>query len=69
MIVRFEASDDHENIDKVSSYLVVSKITNNEICVVAKVLPQKEQNEIAREILDGNEEFPCLKTMQEKQVK
>lgn len=60
MIVRFEASDDHENMDKVSSYLVVSKITNDEICVVAKVLPQKQQNEIARNILDGKEELPCL---------
>jgi hypothetical protein len=60
MIVRFEASDDSENIDKVSSYLVVSKITNDEICVVAKIVPQKEQNEIARNILDGDMTIPCL---------
>ena len=63
MIVRFEASDDLENIDKVSSYLIVSKITNNEICVVAKIAPQKDQNEIAREILDSKEKLSCLKKL------
>lgn len=63
MIVRFEASDDYENIEKVSSYLVVSKITKEEICVVAKVLPQKKQNEIARKILEATEVLPCLKKM------
>ncbi|CAA6808341.1 MAG: Unknown protein [uncultured Sulfurovum sp.] len=61
IIVRFEASDDYENEDKVSSYLVVSKITNNEICVVARVSPQKRQNEIARSILDAKKALPCLK--------
>lgn len=63
MVVRFEASDDYENIDNVSSYLVVSKITKDEICVVAKVLPQKKQNEIARDILDVKEELPCLRNI------
>ena len=69
MIVHFEASDDPENIDKVSSYLVVSKITNDEICVVTKITPQKEQNEIAREILDFTEELPCLKELKKHEKK
>jgi len=63
MIVRFEVSDDYESINKVSSYLVISKITKDEICVVTKVFPQKEQHEIAREILDFTEELPCLKKL------
>jgi hypothetical protein len=61
MIVRFEASDNYEDLDKVSSYLVVSKIREDEICVIAKVLPQANQNEIARSILDSKEDLPCLK--------
>ncbi|CAA6799081.1 MAG: Unknown protein [uncultured Sulfurovum sp.] len=64
MIVRFEASDDYENLDKVSSYLVVSKITKDEVCVVAKVLPQKNQNEMARKILDSTDILPCLKNFE-----
>ncbi len=63
MIVRFETSDDYENLDEVSSYLVVSKITKDEICVVAKVLPQHEQNQVARDILDIKKELPCLKEL------
>ena len=69
MIVRFEASDDYENLDKVSSYLVVSKIEKDEICVVARIAPQNEQNEIAREILDSTEVLPCLKELKEHEKK
>ena len=69
MIVRFDVSDDPENMDKVSSYLVVTKIKNDEICVVAKISPQKEQNELAREILDSTEELPCLKELKEDKEK
>lgn len=65
MIVRFEVSDDYEDLEHVSSYLVVSKITKEEICVVAKVLPQQKQNEIARDILDKGESLPCLKKSEE----
>ena len=61
MIVRLEVSDDYENLDKTSSYLVVSKLMHKDICVVAKISPQKDQNEIAREILDSTEKLACLK--------
>lgn len=66
MIVRFDVSDDFDNMDKVSSYLVVSKITNEAVCVVAKVLEQKNQNEVARNILDTKEELECLKNLKKK---
>jgi len=61
MIVRFDVSEDYENPENVSSYLIVSKITKDEMCVVAKVPPQKNQNELAREVLDTVEPLPCLK--------
>jgi len=52
LIIPLNMSDDSENLDKTSTYLVVAKITTDKICVVAKIAPQKEQDEIAREILD-----------------
>jgi len=61
IIVGFKASEDYENLENVSSYFVVSKITPKEICVVARILPQKNQDQIAREILDRKEPLPCLK--------
>ncbi|CAA6806213.1 MAG: Unknown protein [uncultured Sulfurovum sp.] len=67
MIVRFEANDDYENIGKSSSYLLVSKITNEEMCVVAKVAPQERQNEMARKILDSKDELPCLRSIKKSE--
>ena len=61
MIVRFEVYDDLDDLDKIHSYLVVSKITPHAICVVGKILPQSNQNELARAMLDSKEELPCLK--------
>jgi hypothetical protein len=61
MIVRLEVNDDPEDPEHVSSYLVVSKITNEKICVVAKVLPQEKQNEVARKMLDTSTELLCVK--------
>jgi len=63
VIIPLNISDDFENLDKTTSYLVVTKITKNKICVVAKISPQKEQDEIAREILDTDEDLPCLKRL------
>ena len=61
VIIPLNMSGDSKNLDKTSLYLAVTKITNDEICVVAKIAPQKEQDEIAREILDTDEDLPCLK--------
>ena len=63
VIIPLNISDDFENLDKTTSYLVVTKIKKNKICVVAKISPQKEQDEIAREILDTDEDLPCLKRL------
>ena len=61
IIVRFEVYDDLDDLDKVHTYLVVSKITPHAICIVGKIPPQSNQNELARAMLDSNEELPCLK--------
>jgi len=63
MIIPINMSNDSKNLDKTSTYLVVTKITSDEICVVAKIAPQKEQDEIAREILDTDENLSCLKSL------
>jgi len=61
VIIPLNMSDDPENLDRTTSFLVVTKITKEKICVVAKIAPQKEQDEIAREILDTDENLSCLK--------
>ena len=63
VIIPLNLSDDSENLDKASSFLVVTKIKSDKICVIAKIAPQKEQDEIAREILDTDEGLPCLKRL------
>ena len=61
MIVRLDVNDDPDDLDKITSYLIVSKITPNNICIVGKIFPQPKQNELARAMLDAKEELPCLK--------
>ena len=61
MIVRLEVNENLEDLDKTTSYLIVSKIVPNDICIVAKIFPQPKQNEFAKAILDSQEELPCLK--------
>ena len=61
MIVRLNANETMENTDHLTSFLVVSKITLDTICVVGKVLPQESQNSVAREMLENSNELPCLR--------
>jgi hypothetical protein len=52
-----------EEANETTSWLVVSKITEEHVCVVAKVRPQRDgsQNQKARDIADKSGELPCLK--------
>ena len=61
MIVRLDVNSDPENLDKIVSYLIVSKITPHAICIIGKIPPQPKQNELARAMLDAKEELPCIK--------
>ncbi len=61
LIVRYNASENPDQPDKLSSYLAVSKITPTEICVTDKILPGPNANEDARRAADTAATKPCLK--------
>ena len=61
LIFRFNASEDPENTEKHTSYLVVAKVTKNEICVTDVVKPGPTQNLDARKAADGSATRPCRK--------
>jgi hypothetical protein len=60
LIVRFNASENPEDSSKVTSYLVVAKITPQKICVTDKIAPSATQNEEARRAADASANKPCL---------
>lgn len=64
LIVRFNASEDPEHSEKVTSYLVVSKITDSEICVTDVVKPIPNANEQARALADAAAGKACKFTEQ-----
>jgi len=61
LILRYNANEDPEKPDKKTSYLVVTKITANEICVTDKVAPGPKANDEARRLADEAAGKPCLK--------
>lgn len=60
LIIRFDASENPEDSSKVTSYLVVAKITPQKICAVEKIAPGATQNEDARRAADASADKPCL---------
>ena len=64
LIIRYNANDDPESPNKQSSYLAVTKITANEICVTDKINPGENANENARRAADAAADKPCLKKQQ-----
>lgn len=60
LIVRFDASENPEDSSKVTSYLVVAKITPAQICVTDKIGPSATANEEARRAADASAGKPCL---------
>lgn len=59
LIVRFNASENPDDTNKMTSYLVVSKITKNEICITDVVKPSKTQNAEAQKLADAAATKPC----------
>lgn len=59
LIVRFNVSEDPERPEKNTSYLVVSKITANSICVTDVIKPQANANELARKLADQAANKAC----------
>jgi hypothetical protein len=62
LIVRFNASEDPSNSNKITSYLAVAKITSREVCVTSKISPGAKANEEARVAADDAANKPCLKS-------
>lgn len=60
MIVRFKASEDPDDSSKITSYLVVAKVTPSQICVVDKIAPGANQNVLAQRSADDASTKPCL---------
>jgi len=60
LITRLNVSEKPNKLNKKTSYLVVSKITADQICVVGKVPPQKEQNQKARTMAEQSVDMSCL---------
>jgi hypothetical protein len=60
LIVRFNASENPEDSTKVTSYLVVAKITPQQICVTDKIAPGPTANEDARRAADDSAGKQCL---------
>lgn len=58
-IVRFNVSENPEDSSKITSYLVISKITDKQICVTDVVKPGPDANETARQLADAAVNKPC----------
>jgi len=61
LIIRYNASEDPESPNKLTSYLAIAKITPIEICVTEKISPGPKANEDARRAADAASTKPCLK--------
>ena len=59
LIVRFNASENTEKPDQTTSYLVVSKITANEVCITDIVKNGADANAKARELADAAAKKSC----------
>lgn len=62
LILRYNASEDPEHPNRKTSYLVVAKITPDEICVTDKIPGGAKANEDARAAADKAATKPCLKS-------
>jgi len=61
LIIRYNASEDPNQPNKLTSYLAIAKITASEICVTDKIPPGTSANEDARRAADESANKPCLK--------
>jgi len=59
LIIRFNASENPEDSSILTSYLVVSKVTKNQICITNIVKPGAKANEEARKFADSAADKPC----------
>ena len=63
LIVRFDVVTDSSTPEKTTSYLVVAKITPQQVCRIGEVDPGPRANEEARRMADSSANKPCVKPM------
>jgi hypothetical protein len=63
MIIRLEVNEDEEDMEKITSYLLVSKITEKEICIVGKIQIEENQDEIAYKMAEEAYKLPCISSI------
>jgi len=59
LIVRYNVSENSDDSSILTSYLVVSKITKNEICITNVVKSSAKANVEARKLADASVIKPC----------
>lgn len=59
LIIRLNVNETPEEPNKSTSYLIVAKITRDEICVTDTLKPSRSQNAEARKIADKASDRPC----------
>lgn len=59
LIVRFNVSENPEKLEKNTSFLIVSKITDKIACITDIVKPSKNANAMARKLADASADKPC----------
>lgn len=59
LIVRFDVSENAGDATKTTSYLTVTKITPQKICLTDSVSPQQNANAEARRLADSSAAKPC----------
>jgi hypothetical protein len=63
VIVRVNARE-HPDSNRVTSYLTVTKITRDQICVVARISPSTAASAEARSIAGAATDKPCLRSLE-----
>jgi len=60
MILRLEVNEDEGNVEKVTPYALISKITEKEICIVGKVPIEENQDKLLQVMVEKASKMPCL---------
>jgi len=63
MLVRLDVNEDEEDIEKITSYSLVNKITEKEICIVGKVKIEENKDKLADKMAEEAYTMPCISSV------
>jgi len=63
MLAHLDVNEDKEDIEKVTSYSLVSKITEKEICIVGKIKIEKNKDKLAYKMAEEAYDMPCISSI------